>query len=1065
MHRLSRQALRCGRLLGRAVLALALIAGLGAAALAWRLAQGPLHLHAVADMLMRSGVVESLAPGLQVGDVALAWAGYHEGHRSPLELRISGIQLRDPTGAVRQMLPDAVVTLSSGWLLRGEVAPITVALQHPRIVLERAADGSLSLAMGRPSAAPSSPDPNPDQEGGLILRRLLSREARDTPLGVLRWIDIADGQLTILDRQLGLTWRLEDVSLALRRSAGGDRVEGEGEAALRLPGTGPTVPVRIAGSIKGDGPVLEGTFSLPGLEPARLATLLPALAPLALFDGSVALEVAGRFDAGNAQANPRLGLSLKAGPGSFRAGSHRLAFAALDLTASGTPTALQLSRLRVALATSAGAAAAAPAPVLTASGEAALRDDRWFASLDLNLDQLSAGQLGTYWPPDIVHGARKWVVENVTAGTFRDGRFALRAESAADLSGLHVTDLQGTLKLQNGVVHWLRPIAPLEEVEATAQFGLKEITLQVGSARQSGTALTSPGATIRFSALDTHDEQADIDARLRGPVAQAVNLIKHPRLKLFERRPLDLKDPGGQLDGRLHLSFPLLEDIPSEVLQVNVQAQLAQLHLGDVVMGKSLDRGTATLAVDNSRLRVTGDAQLDGIPAQLAVEMDFRPGAATQVVERIRADARPDASRIKEFGLDLDGFVEGPVGVQAVMEKRRDGQMRVRLAGDLKDSRMSLSALAWRKPPGPAASAQAELRVVGDAISAVESFRVEAPDLLARGQVTFGAQSRLDRVDLAEARIFASRFAAEMRPPVQPDAPWRFRLSGPALDLGPLLAEPDEKGDAASADGAPVILDGHFDRVLLGEGRSLSAVQGRAAADRQGVLREARFSGQAGSNGGFDLTIVPRGQGRDLQLNAEDAGALLQAFDVLRQVQGGKLTVNGHWSGNAPGAALSGTAEMSDFTFREAAGIGKLLQALTVYGVVDAVRGPGLSFSRLVAPFTLTPEALALGEARAFSASLGVTAKGTILRRKRTMDLEGTIVPAYALNSLLGQIPLVGRLFSPERGGGLFAATWHMRGPIQDPAVTVNPLAALTPGFLRGLFGGGAETAQPPPAR
>ncbi|WP_367614500.1 YhdP family protein [Teichococcus coralli] len=1054
---MSRQALRLARLLGRMVLALGLLAGLGAAALAWRLAQGPLHLPAVADLLMRSGAVESLAPGLRVGDVALAWEGFHEGHGSPLELRIGGLELRDLAGTVRQRLPDAVVTLSPGWLLRGEVAPITVAVQRPTIVLERGADGALSLAMGRPSPAPSQPES--DEEGGLVLRRLLGREARDTPWGVLRRIDIADGQLTILDHQLGLTWRLEDVSLTLRRSAGGDRVDGEGKASLRLPGAGPVVPVRLAASILGEGPVLEGTLSLPGLEPARLAALLPALAPLALFDGSIALDVSGRFDAGAPQATPRLGLALHGGPGSFRAAGHRIAFAALDLSARGTPAALELSRLRVALAPATAGAAALPAPVLTASGQAALRDDRWRASLELGLDQVQAGELGTYWPPDIVRGARKWIVENVTAGTLHEGRFALRAESAADLSGLQVTDLSGTLQLENGVVHWLRPIAPLEAVQATAQFGLKEITIQVAAARQAGTALNSPGATIRFSALDTHDEQADIDARLRGPVAQAVALIKHPRLKLFERRPLDLKNPSGQLDGRLHLAFPLLEDIPSEVLRVNLQAQLSQFHLSDVVVGKPLDHGTASLTVDNSRLRANGEALLDGIPTQLAVEMDLRPGPASQVVERIRADARPDASRIAEFGLDLEGFVEGPVGVQAVMEKRRDGETRVRLAADLRDSRMALSALAWRKAPRQAASAQAELRIAEDSLRAVESFQVEAPDLRARGKVAFGPQSRLERVELNEARIFAGRFAAEMRPPAQPGAPWRFRLSGPALDLGPLLAEPDDKGGAASGDSAPVMLDGRFDHVLLGEGRSLGTVQGRAAADGRGVLREARFSGLTAPGSGFDLTIVPRGQGRDLQLNAEDAGALLQAFDVLRQVQGGRLSVNGHWASNAPGAPLSGTAEMSDFTIQEAAGVGKLLQALTVYGVVDAVRGPGLSFSRLVAPFTLTPEALALREARAFSASLGVTAKGTILRRSRVIDLEGTIVPAYALNTLLGRIPLLGKLFSPEQGGGLFAATWRMRGPVQDPAVTVNPLAALTPGFLRGLFGGGTAPA------
>ena len=34
----------------------------------------------------------------------------------------------------------------------------------------------------------------------------------------------------------------------------------------------------------------------------------------------------------------------------------------------------------------------------------------------------------------------------------------------------------------------------------------------------------------------------------------------------------------------------------------------------------------------------------------------------------------------------------------------------------------------------------------------------------------------------------------------------------------------------------------------------------------------------------------------------------------------------------------------------------------------------------------------------------------------------------------------------------MIAFNYTMKGPIDDPAVTVNPLSALTPGFLRRLF-------------
>jgi len=272
-------------------------------------------------------------------------------------------------------------------------------------------------------------------------------------------------------------------------------------------------------------------------------------------------------------------------------------------------------------------------------------------------------------------------------------------------------------------------------------------------------------------------------------------------------------------------------------------------------------------------------------------------------------------------------------------------------------------------------------------------------------------------------------------------------------------------GGAESDPGTPLAVEARFERVLLGPQREIAGVDANLRLDAQGVARSGRITGRAGPRGAFEAVIAPEGAGRSLRVTAEDAGALLGSFDVLRNLEGGRLSVAATFAHNRPGAALSGQAEMSDFAVRGAPAFAKLLQAMTLYGMVDALSGPGLSFNRMVAPFTLTPEVLTLREARAFSPSLGLTAKGTLNRRTRHMAMEGTIVPAYFFNSLLGNIPLLGRIFSPETGGGLFAATFRLVGPADDAQVYVNPLAALTPGFLRGIFGlgqGGAGQAPPP---
>src|SRR6185503_3658910 len=109
--------------------------------------------------------------------------------------------------------------------------------------------------------------------------------------------------------------------------------------------------------------------------------------------------------------------------------------------------------------------------------------------------------------------------------------------------------------------------------------------------------------------------------------------------------------------------------------------------------------------------------------------------------------------------------------------------------------------------------------------------------------------------------------------------------------------------------------------------------------------------------------------------------------------QGGRLSVQANYNDAQPGRPLNGTADIEDFRVREAPALGKLLQAMTLYGLIEVLQGPGLGFSRLVAPFRLTDDALELTDARAFSSSLGLTMKGRLNLDADTMDMQGTIVP------------------------------------------------------------------------
>jgi len=53
------------------------------------------------------------------------------------------------------------------------------------------------------------------------------------------------------------------------------------------------------------------------------------------------------------------------------------------------------------------------------------------------------------------------------------------------------------------------------------------------------------------------------------------------------------------------------------------------------------------------------------------------------------------------------------------------------------------------------------------------------------------------------------------------------------------------------------------------------------------------------------------------------------------------MTLAGTYDDSSTGHPLTGTAEIEDFQMRNAPVLGKLLQAMTLYGLLDVLRGPG----------------------------------------------------------------------------------------------------------------------------
>jgi hypothetical protein len=121
-------------------------------------------------------------------------------------------------------------------------------------------------------------------------------------------------------------------------------------------------------------------------------------------------------------------------------------------------------------------------------------------------------------------------------------------------------------------------------------------------------------------------------------------------------------------------------------------------------------------------------------------------------------------------------------------------------------------------------------------------------------------------------------------------------------------------------------------------------------------------------------------------------------------------------------------------------------------GLLNTLRSDGLVFTHLLSDFTVTDRVVTMRQLRAHGGALGFTVAGSIDLDASSVDLKGTIIPLYGVNTVVGKIPIVGDLLLGGKGQGLVAMAAHVTGRLPDPQVRVNPASVVTPGFLRGFF-------------
>ncbi len=860
--------------------------------------------------------------------------------------------------------------------------------------------------------------------------------------------------------------------LSVRHAGAGPALVGAGHVSWRpeSPGADVTIQVesdgrrpghlavRFAGAANDDPG--QGRLVFEDLHVGDWSVWHPDLAPLA----RIRLPLSGRIDASLASDGlPRQAtVSLTAAAGTVDLADllpEPVAVSALRLAATAdSPFSAGSQRLTIS-----EMAMDLQGPTVTVAGTMSTDAAGMHLAGRVQATDVTLPDLRRLWPESIGDGARRWAMEQLITGHVDHAWLEVDASASAQalqtdgLDGLSPDRIDGGLTVRDVDLIYFKALSPIRGIGGVARTDGTTMTMETHGGRIDDLVIGDGHLTIYD--MDTEDEHMELTAPLVGPVRTALSLLDRPPLGYPSKFDIDPDDTAGQARTTLTFAFPLKNDLDVDLIQVWAQSRLTDLSIGRFAGDLSLDGGTVDLDLDRQGMTITGTGAVKQVPAEFSWRERFSDDVA--VTTQVTASGRVDAADVKRLFFDPAPFVSGPAEVRLQVTGGPVQAMRIETDADLMDTALVLPSLGWRKPPGQPGRARFVVQFEGARPVRIEDVVVTAADLSAEAQVVLNPAGGTFR----QARFSRLRAGLnDLSGVVASDGHrgLRFDVDGARFDARPLLTRGAGGGPAVAGvetgQGAslPLSVRGRFDRVLLGPGRRyLSRVDADLHFDGVGLDYGSLAATLA--DGPAELSVVLDRRGpreRRLAVRAGDAGRAFGVFGVSDQVVGGRLEVDGTIDRGVPERPLAAQIRITDYRLLDVPALARLLDTLSVTGLLNLLQGGGLTFDQLDGQLLWQDDQITLTNLRTAGNGLGLTVDGRIDIASERVDLSGTIVPLYEVNRIVGWIPLLGDLVTGGPGEGLFAATYSADGPWADPNISVNPLAMLAPGILRRLFQG-----------
>ena len=497
-----------------------------------------------------------------------------------------------------------------------------------------------------------------------------------------------------------------------------------------------------------------------------------------------------------------------------------------------------------------------------------------------------------------------------------------------------------------------------------------------------------------------------------------------------------VKSIEGNIDGLLNIKI----NKSVETLSYEFSASLKNFNLVEENVNENnlihFQDFQGELLVNKSISKITGKAYINESLANINILMDNN----NKITAHITANAKASSfSFLKEYNY----LISGTNKLSIVINKELNKKIWVaNIQSDVFASNINLDFINYKKPLNTRGNLSATFLFSGNKLTKIKNLNFFTDQIIMKGSLYFSDNVILKKIEINEYVSKKNNFSALLT--YSQNEGRTINIDGKSIDLGDFIDSDEKKYEN-------LIFSLDINKLFYGDkyfGKTTLNAQ-----IKKGSLHNI--------NGEIFHNSKPYVIFRDIVYEEENFKKILLSFNdfglFLREAKLSSSFIKGNGDisliiDKENYKINSGNINISDSSVKNASFLTRLLQLASFTGLVEILTNEGIPFNKIVGDFFVQDKKVDINNFKFKGFSLGGTLKGNINFNNNNIHLEGVIVPAYAINSLINKIPIVGQIITGIEGEGLIGMNYKAKGTLDKPNYSINPLSILTPGIIRNIF-------------